>query len=197
MCEMMYTLPEDRRAYLLLGREIVHDVEELADLFRSLSLDHVSYSLASNIPESYSVKAASHIAMINLQQWLDIKVVSCENNLEEHLLINGDELLVPLRDVRSTLARLVLALLRICSGEGLATVVLTVLEDLSVARAKNGHQPEDTPPKTLRTFLRTLEETLGSGMGWSLSPTSVRSSAYGQRHSGKLQSPGAYPQACS
>ena len=126
---MMYTVPKDRRAYLLLGREIVHDVEELADLFRSLALDHVSYSLASNIPESCSVKAASHIAMINLQQWLDIKVVSCENNLEEHLLINGDELLVPFADVSCPLAR-VLVVGGVSCGQRLATVVLAVFEDL-------------------------------------------------------------------
>ena len=34
---------------LLLGREVVHNVEELADLLRSLALDHVCNSLATDI----------------------------------------------------------------------------------------------------------------------------------------------------
>ena len=68
--------------------------------------------------------------MINLQQWLDIKVVSCENNLEEHLLINGDELLVPFTNVGRSLASLILRLLRVSRRQRLATVVLAVLEDL-------------------------------------------------------------------
>ena len=38
-------------SHLLLRSEIVDDVEELADLFRSLTLDHVRHGLASNIAE--------------------------------------------------------------------------------------------------------------------------------------------------
>ena len=153
---MMYALPEDRRAYLFLGREIVHDVEELADLFRSLALDHVSYSLASNIPESCSVKAAWHIAMINLQQWLDIKVVGCENNLEEHLLIDRDELLVPFANVRRPLAGLVLVLLCICRRERLATVVLAVFEHLPSAAQNRWQSCESAPLSQYRHSRRRV-----------------------------------------
>jgi hypothetical protein len=34
-----------------------------------------------------------------LQEWLDVKIVGCEDNLKEHLLINGHEFLVPLADI--------------------------------------------------------------------------------------------------
>jgi hypothetical protein len=58
-------------------------------------------------------------------------------------------------------------LLGVCGGEGLATVVLAVFEDLSQASIlflcfNRG----------VFTFFRTLDETLGRGMGWSDSPTS-------------------------
>ena len=35
--------------HLFLGSEVVHNVEELADLFRSLTLDHVSNRLAADV----------------------------------------------------------------------------------------------------------------------------------------------------
>lgn len=34
---------------LLLRSEVIHDVEELPDLFRSLTLDHVGHGLATDI----------------------------------------------------------------------------------------------------------------------------------------------------
>ena len=37
------------RAYLLLRREVVDDVEELPDLLRRLALDHVCNRLAANV----------------------------------------------------------------------------------------------------------------------------------------------------
>ena len=40
---------ESRDAHLLLRREVVDNVEELADLLRGLALDHVRDCLASNI----------------------------------------------------------------------------------------------------------------------------------------------------
>ena len=64
------------------------------------------------------------------QKRLDVEVVGCEDNLEEHLLVYRDELLVPLADIRRPLACLVLALLRVRCREGLTPVVLAVLEDL-------------------------------------------------------------------
>ena len=66
----------------------------------------------------------------DLQEGLNVEVVGREDDLKEHLLIDGDELLVPLADVRRPLACLVLALLRVRCREGLTPVVLAVLEDL-------------------------------------------------------------------
>jgi hypothetical protein len=41
---------------LLLGREIVLDVERLADLVGGLALDHVGHGLAANIQERFDVE---------------------------------------------------------------------------------------------------------------------------------------------
>ena len=100
----------------------------------------------------------------DLQEGLNVEVVSGEDNLEKHLLIDRDELLVPLADVGRPLASLVLALLGIGSRQRLPPMVLAVLEDLWRA-PKSGTLPPRTPSRTERTFFRTLEETLGSGMG--------------------------------
>ena len=62
------------------------------------------------------------------QQRLDVQVVRREDDLEEHLLVDGDEFLVPLADVRCPLAVLVLRLVR--GRELLAPMVLAVLKDL-------------------------------------------------------------------
>ena len=64
------------------------------------------------------------------QQRLDIEVVGRKDNLKQHLLINSDELLIPLANVCRALARLVLALVGISCGERLATVMFAVLENL-------------------------------------------------------------------
>ena len=40
---------ESRDAHLLLRREVVDNVEELADLLRGLALDHVRHGFATNI----------------------------------------------------------------------------------------------------------------------------------------------------
>lgn len=64
------------------------------------------------------------------QQRLDIKVVSSEDNLEEHLLIDSDELLVPLADISRPLAGLVLVLVRIGRRQGLSAMMLAVLKNL-------------------------------------------------------------------
>ncbi len=64
------------------------------------------------------------------QKGLDIEVVCRKDDLEEHLLINGNEFLVPFADVRRPLAGLVLARISICRRQRLTPVVLAVLEDL-------------------------------------------------------------------
>ena len=63
---------------LLLRREIVLDVEELADLGHALVLDQ-----------------AGHLGAGQLQQRLDVQVVGGHNQLEKHLLVQVDEFGVP------------------------------------------------------------------------------------------------------
>jgi hypothetical protein len=53
---------------LLLGRKVVLDVEELANLLGRLALDHVGHRLAADV-----------------QQRLDVEVVGREDDLEQHL----------------------------------------------------------------------------------------------------------------
>ena len=82
--------------------------------------------------------------MNDSQEGLDIQIVRSEDDLEEHLLVDGDEFLVPLADVRRPLARLVLVLLRVCGGQGLAPVVLTVFKNLT-CRCGAQQQAEERP----------------------------------------------------
>ena len=70
----------------------------------------------------------------DVQERLDVKVVRGEDDFEEHLLVDRNELLVPLADVRCPLAVLILTLLRLRCRERLAAVVFAVLEDLGYAR---------------------------------------------------------------
>lgn len=102
-------LPAD--LLLLLGGEVVLDVERLADLLGRFALDHVCDSLAADIEKS-----------------LDVHVVGSEDDLEEHLLVDLHELLVPLFNVGGLLA--VVGIL-ILGGGGVLLVVVAPLENLS------------------------------------------------------------------
>ena len=62
---------------------------------------------------------------MDIQKRFDVKIVGGKNDLEEHLLINCDELLVPFADISCSFAGLVLAL--VCT-----TMVLAILENLEV-----------------------------------------------------------------
>ena len=113
------------------------------------------------------------------QKGLDVEVVGGEDDLEEHLLVDGDEFLVPLANVRRPLARLVLVLLRVCGGQGLAPVVLAVFKNLTCRCVARSNKPRNdrsqrvssttVSPPTLAieklTFFSTLDETLGRGIG--------------------------------
>jgi len=95
---------------LLLGCEVVLDVERLADLLGRLALDHVGDGLAADV-----------------QQRLDVHVVCGEDDLEEHLLVDLHELLVPVLDVGGLLARVGIVVL----GWGrVVLVVVAPVEDL-------------------------------------------------------------------
>merc|ERR1719414_2092538 len=65
---------------LLLGGEVVDDVELLADLLGVLALDH-----------------GRHLGAGEVEKALDVEVIGCQNQLEEHLLLYVDVLGVPLR----------------------------------------------------------------------------------------------------
>ena len=93
-----------------LGRKVVLDVEGLADLLRRLALDHICNSLASDVKEGF-----------------DIKVVCGKDYLEQHLLVDLHELLVPLIDVGGLLARVGVVFI----GLGrVVAVVFTPFDDL-------------------------------------------------------------------
>lgn len=67
---------------LLCRGEIIFDVEQLANLFRSLSFDHVRHSLASNVQESF-----------------DVKVVGSQDYIKKYGLVYTKEFLVPCKNV--------------------------------------------------------------------------------------------------
>lgn len=115
---------------LLLRSEVVDNVEELTNLFRCLTLNHICNSLASNIAKQNLSMKFCQIRAIDVQQRFDIEVVSGEDDLEEHLLINGDELLVPLANISCPFSRVILVRIRVGSGQRLALVVLAIFEDL-------------------------------------------------------------------
>jgi len=73
---------------------------------------------------------------ISSQKGFDIMVVGSKNNLKEHLLVHGDELLVPLADISSSFAGFILTRLGVSGGEGLISVLLAVLQDLELAIIK-------------------------------------------------------------
>lgn len=61
------------------------------------------------------------------QQWLDVQIVGSEDDLEEHLLVYGDELLVPLADFSRSLSNVVLS---VSYGHRVCAMMLAVLENL-------------------------------------------------------------------
>ena len=68
--------------------------------------------------------------MSDSQEGLNVEVVGREDDLKEHLLIDGDELLVPFANVSCSFSRIILVRIRIGCGQRLALVVLAILEDL-------------------------------------------------------------------
>jgi hypothetical protein len=95
---------------LLLGSEVVLNVEGLTDLLRRLALDHVRDGLAADVKKS-----------------LDVHVVGREDDLEEHLLVDLHELLVPLLNVGGLLAGIGVVIL---GRRGVVLVLGAPLEDL-------------------------------------------------------------------
>jgi len=73
---------------------------------------------------------------ISSQKGFDIKIVGSKDNLKEHLLVYSDELLIPLADIGSSLASLILIRLGVNRRKGLVSVLLAVLQDLKLANVK-------------------------------------------------------------
>jgi hypothetical protein len=86
----------------------------------------------TSLKKEVSVHVTYAFALDYAQKRFDIEVVRSEDDLEQHLLVDGDEFLIPLADVSGAFAGLVLALISIGRGQRLATVVLAVLKNLVV-----------------------------------------------------------------
>ena len=54
-------------AYLLFWREVVHDIEQLADLFCRLALDHVRDGFTANVPVDRGISTR------NITRYVDYK----------------------------------------------------------------------------------------------------------------------------
>lgn len=79
-----------------------------------------------------------HSLAANIKERLDVEVVGSEDDLEEHFLVDLDELCVPVRDVGGTPARL----FGIVGGSGrVAAVVRAVLENLGGAKVMVKSEP--------------------------------------------------------
>lgn len=61
------------------------------------------------------------------QQRLDVKIVGSEYDLEEHLLVYCDKLLIPLADFRRSLSNVVLC---VSNGHRVCAMMFAVLENL-------------------------------------------------------------------
>lgn len=92
------------------GCEVVLDIERLSDLFGRLALDHVGNRLTPNVEQSLDVKIVCGLNFS--QQLLAFTVVSAyQNDLEQHFLIDLHELLIPLLNLCSLLARVGIVLI--------------------------------------------------------------------------------------
>jgi hypothetical protein len=101
---------------LLLGGEVVLNVEGLPDVLGRLTLDHVGHGLAGKIEEG-----------------LNVEVVGGEDELEEGGLVDLAELLVPRDDVVGPLLVLLLIRRRVRVG----VMVLGPLDDLPSGSTTN------------------------------------------------------------
>lgn len=105
---------------LLLGGEVVLDVECLANLLRRLALDHVRNGLATNIEKSLDIEVVGSLKCVKSVCALNV-LLTYQNDFEKHLLIDLHELLIPLLDLGRLLARITLLV------SGLLDIVLVVL----------------------------------------------------------------------
>ena len=113
---------------LLLGGEIVGDVERLSDLLGGFALDHVGDGLASDVKEGLDVKIVRGL-------WEDVSLVllngrtkvAYQDDLKEHLLVNLHKLLIPLLDICGLFAGVGII---VDGGRRIVLVVLAPFNDL-------------------------------------------------------------------
>ena len=95
--------------FFFFWSKIVLDVEGFSDFFWGFSLDHICYSLASEI-----------------KQWFNIKIISCEDKFKKSSLIYFAKFLIPWDDVVSSL----FIFLFFSGGGWMFSVILAVFNDL-------------------------------------------------------------------
>lgn len=113
-----------------LRSEVVLDVERLADLLGGFALDHIGNSLAANVKESLDIEVIRSLEkdgpLVNIRQQ-DRRVITYQDDLEEHLLVDLHEFLVPLINIRGLFARIRVILV---SGSWVSLVMSAPLDDL-------------------------------------------------------------------
>lgn len=85
-----------------------------------------------------------HCLAANVKQALDVKVVGREDNFKEHLLIDLDELGIPLRDVGRTAAHLIRVVRRHRRVVAVVATVLEHLRQLGPTRVRSTHLGQHT-----------------------------------------------------
>lgn len=90
---------------LLLGGEVILNIEGLADLLGGLALDHIGHGLASDIKKGLDVEIVGSLGSLSVKQKQGhITVATYEDDLEQHLLVDLHKFLVPLINVGCLLA---------------------------------------------------------------------------------------------
>ena len=112
---------------LFLGREVILNVEGFADLFWGLALNHVGNGLAADVEESLNVEIVCSLCRDMRKNGDSDKAAQStyQDDLEQHFLVHLHELLVPLFDVGSLLARI--GIIIVCR-RGITLVVNTPLD---------------------------------------------------------------------
>lgn len=129
---------------LFLGSEVVLDVERLADFLRGLALDHIGDGLAADVEESLDIHVIGSLSTANKTKNVSscnfflredkkesinvIDISTYKDDLEQHLLIDLHELLVPLIDICRSPAGLCIV---VVAGDGIVLVVLAPFNNLT------------------------------------------------------------------
>jgi hypothetical protein len=153
---------------LLLGGEVIRDIESLSDLLGWLALDHICNSLTSNIQERFNVKIVGCLwCEFSASSGLEERLDTYENDLKKHLLINLHELLIPLLDISSLLPGVIIG-----GNMRIGLVVLAPFEDLSKDALVDLHVSKVRFGELLKVVVGESEIVLTLGIGTSVDVTS-------------------------